>query len=207
MTEEGTGAGRSPALTVVGVVAVVIGAALLVAGILTLFGDDDSDPATATSSGSSPPTAAPPAAGRDPLPGFGEIALAVMGRSGGTDEYCVLLAATDDQRRRGLMEVTDPELGGYDGMLFDYGEAHEGAFWMRNTPQPLSIAFADVDGEVFETFDMEPCQDSPDCPSYPASAEFRYALEVPRGRLDDLGVEVGSTLDPGGACAPVPGSG
>lgn len=126
--------------------------------------------------------------GRTPLAGFGQVAATITAEDGSTCEVCLLAAETADQRERGLMEVTDPELGGYDGMVFVYGAPTAGAFWMRDTPMPLSIAYFDVDGRLVSTVDMEPCEDSPDCPSYPADAPFGYALEVPQGQLDEVGV-------------------
>ena len=37
--------------------------------------------------------------------------------------------------------------------------------------------------------DMEPCPDEEqNCPTYPAAGAFRYAVEVPQGRLPDIGV-------------------
>jgi hypothetical protein len=35
---------------------------------------------------------------------------------------------------------------------------------------------------------MDPCEDSPDCPSYPPDAPFAFALEVPQGGLEEVGV-------------------
>ena len=40
------------------------------------------------------------------------------------------------------MEVTD--LQGYDGMLFKFSSDYTGAFYMKDTPLPLSIAFFDA---------------------------------------------------------------
>ena len=52
-------------------------------------------------------------------------------------------------------------------MVFTFPEERTNGFWMRNTPTPLSIAYLDDAGEVVEALDMEPCDDSDDCPSYP----------------------------------------
>ncbi len=63
--------------------------------------------------------------------------------------WCMLLAATQSQHNRGLMQVTDPTLGGYDGMVFRFdGDDRHDRFYMRNTPMPLSIAFIASNGEV-----------------------------------------------------------
>jgi uncharacterized membrane protein (UPF0127 family) len=124
--------------------------------------------------------------GRTPLAGFGQVAATITAADGTTCDVCLLAAETDAQRARGLMEVTD--LGGYDGMVFVYADEVPGSFWMRNTPMPLSIAYFDGDGELVSTVDMDPCEDSPDCPSYPPDAPFAFALEVPQGGLEEVGV-------------------
>lgn len=92
------------------------------------------------------------------------------------------------------MEVTDTSLGGYDGMLFEFPDEVEGGFWMRNTPMPLSIAFANGVGEVISVLDMAPCGDVDDCPTYTPDGAFRYAVEVPQGRFPEIDVAVGSTI-------------
>lgn len=136
----------------------------------------------------------PEVGGRTPLRGFGEVLVSVTTPDGRICELCLLAATDEEQRARGLMEVTDEDLGGYDGMLFEYPAAQSGAFWMRNTPLPLSIAFFDDQGELVSTADMEPCGDSPDCPTFPATGSFEYAIEVPQGMLDEIGAEPGAVL-------------
>ncbi len=137
---------------------------------------------------------APSAGGRSTLRGFGEVTATITAPDGEVCEVCLLSATTPEQRARGLMEVTDPSLGGYDGMLFEFPVAGPGAFWMRNTPLPLSIAYYDERGAWVSGADMEPCEDSADCPSYPAEDSFAFALEVPQGQLSELGAVEGSTL-------------
>ena len=77
----------------------------------------------------------------------------------GTLAWCMLLAETEAQHNRGLMQVTDPTLGGYDGMLFRFDADTNDQFYMRNTPMPLSIAFIASNGDVVSTTDMAPCDD------------------------------------------------
>jgi uncharacterized membrane protein (UPF0127 family) len=139
----------------------------------------------------------PEVGGRTPLRGFGEVAATITSEGGEVCEVCLLSAVTPEQRARGLMEVTDESLGGYDGMLFEFPTEVDGAFWMRSTPLPLSIAYFDASGALVSTEDMAPCGDEdeePTCPSYPAAAPFAFALEVPEGLLDDIGVEGAATL-------------
>ncbi|HEY8546973.1 MAG TPA: DUF192 domain-containing protein [Acidimicrobiales bacterium] len=136
---------------------------------------------------------------RELLAGFGEVAIAVHNPDGSIKGWCVLLAETQEQRNQGLMEVTD--LGGYEGMLFVWDEDSSSGFWMKDTPMPLSIAFVDAEGGIVSMTDMEPCVDQPSCPTYAAEGPYRFALEVPKGRLGALGIEVGSTIRVGGGCA------
>jgi len=143
---------------------------------------------------------APGPADRTGLPGVGEAAASITAADGTVTGCCLLVAATDEQRQRGLMEVTD--LGGYQGMVFVWDADTSGGFWMRNTPTPLSIAWFDADGDFVSSADMEPCPaTAPDCPVYPAGGSYRFAVEVFQGDLERLGVGPGSRLALGGDCA------
>ena len=137
---------------------------------------------------------APARGGRRALRGFSEVAVTVTDAQGKTCDVCLLAATTEAQRERGLMEVTDPALGGYEGMLFEFPDDQSGSFWMRDTPMPLSIAYFDRNGKVVSITDMAPCADKPSCPSYPAGGAFRYALEVPKGELGRVLVAKGSRI-------------
>ena len=133
--------------------------------------------------------------------GFGEIAIRITPAEGSgltPTEECALLAATEEQRARGLMEVTDLE--GYPGMVFRYSVDSTGGYYMRNTPMPLSIAWFAADGTFVSAADMAPCDDRSDCPTYGATGPYRYALEVPQGELAALGIGPGSKLELLGAC-------
>ena len=103
------------------------------------------------------------------------------------------------------MEVTDGSLGGFDGMLFRYDNDVQEQYWMRNTPLPLSIAWVSATGQLVATADMTPCDNSDQCPNYPATGPpppYRYAVEVSQGRLPALGLVEGSTMtDLNKACA------
>lgn len=139
------------------------------------------------------------------LPGFGEVLVQVRTVDGEVVEWCLLLAETAAQTQRGLMEVTDPELGGYDGMLFRFTSEHDGGFYMRNTPLPLEIAYLADDGSVVGIREMEPCDDIDGCPTYPPGGDYLRTVEVPLaaggvralGITDGEGVEV---LDTGATC-------
>lgn len=136
---------------------------------------------------------------RQLIEGFGEVGLRITEASGEVADWCAMLAADDERRQQGLMNQTD--LGGYDGMLFQFDAPEAGGFWMKNTLMPLSIAYFDQGGALVSTADMEPCPaGAADCPSYEAEAPYVWALEVPQGDLDDLGVAPGAQLATVGSC-------
>ena len=132
--------------------------------------------------------------------GFGEIAVWVTDASGRLRKRCLLEARTERQRERGLMEVTDRTLGGHDGMVFLFDQDERGGFWMRNTPMPLSIAYFNRAGRIVSSTDMSPCRDSSNCPAYPPAGPYRSTIEVPHGRLAELGIGPGSRIRVGGRC-------
>lgn len=100
----------------------------------------------------------------------------------------VEIADTDASRERGLMGRTS--LDDDAGMLFVWPDDTASAFWMKDTPLRLSVAFISAGGEVVRMFDMEPCAADP-CPIYDPHITYRMALEVRQGALERRGVRVG----------------
>ena len=110
-------------------------------------------------------------------------------------EVPVYVADEPSLRQRGLMH-TD-ELKSDAGMVFRFRDDSTSGFHMENTRMPLSIAFADAEGEIQVILDMEPCESAP-CESYEPNVQYRTALEVNQGFFDSHDVEPGWTLhDPG----------
>ena len=104
----------------------------------------------------------------------------------------VLVADNADLRATGLMRRTDLPVDA--GMLFVFDVPTTGAFWMKNTLLPLSIAFVGQDGIVQQLIDMDPCVADP-CPRYAPDDPYVYAVEVNQGFFGDRGITVGWTLD------------
>jgi uncharacterized membrane protein (UPF0127 family) len=150
------------------------------------------------------PTGTVPVGNRTRLEGFEEVTVTVVDAAGTARTFCLLLANTQALREQGLMFVTDPTLGGYDGMLFAFEDDSDGGFWMRNTRLPLSIAYLRADGTTTATTDMAPCpDDATTCPVYPPGGTYRSAIEVPAGGLARLGISDRSRIEIGAkACAP-----
>jgi uncharacterized membrane protein (UPF0127 family) len=133
--------------------------------------------------------------------GFKAVTLRVTAADGSVHESCVLVAITDTDRARGLMDVDS--LGGYDGMLFRFGEPTTAQFYMFHTRLPLTVAFFDRDGAYVSARDMPPCTAAKgsDCPVYGADRSYVDALEVAQGGLGALGVAPGSRIEVGTECA------
>lgn len=79
------------------------------------------------------------------------------------------------------------------GMIFLYFEDTQSSFYMKNTLIPLSIAFFDVEGNIVEILDMEPCTADP-CELYTPTHSYRGALEVPQGSFETWGVSKGDRI-------------
>ena len=103
----------------------------------------------------------------------------------------VEVADTASERAEGLMGRDS--LPNDAGMVFLFPEPERGAFWMKDTLIPLSIAFYSDDGRILKILDMAPCKAEP-CPLYDAGVPYRTALETNKGALTRLGVKAGDTL-------------
>jgi uncharacterized membrane protein (UPF0127 family) len=139
-------------------------------------------------------------------PGFDEVGFTVTSAGGivdaGTDRaYCGVLAATTAQQNRGLMGRH--RVGPYAGMVFSWPAPTTTYFYMKDTVLPLSIAWFSANGSFLAATNMAPCPPATRaCPLYRPAAPYRYALEVPQGRLGALGVVAGSSLHLIGPCIP-----
>jgi uncharacterized membrane protein (UPF0127 family) len=103
----------------------------------------------------------------------------------------VEIAETPAQRALGLMNR--PSLARNAGMAFVFPRDTNGAFWMKDTLIPLSIAFYNAKGRILRILDMEPCPRDP-CPTYSPGVMYRGALEVNRGAFTRLGIKRGHVV-------------
>lgn len=102
-----------------------------------------------------------------------------------------LIADSNEERGYGLMYR--PRMRVDLGMAFLYDHDTEGAFWMKNTLIPLSIAFFADNGTILRILDMEPCTGDP-CPLYDPGVSYRGAFEVNQGAFDEWGVAEGDHI-------------
>jgi uncharacterized protein len=111
----------------------------------------------------------------------------------GQTVLCVRPEANEQERERGLMNVT--KLPDDQGDLFlwpEYGNQDINIpFWMKDTPLPLSIVFVSADGHVLGEADMQPETDTLHSPPSP----YRYAIEANLGWYAKHKITSGSTVD------------
>ena len=123
-------------------------------------------------------------------PSFGEATLIIETESGEV-RLRVEVADTPEERSQGLM--FREELAPDGGMVFLHDEETTGAFWMKDTLIPLSLAVWGPDGRIRSVLDMEPCRED-SCPSYDPEVSWVGAVEVNQGFFDRTGVEVGDRV-------------
>jgi uncharacterized protein len=107
----------------------------------------------------------------------------------GTHGFMVELAVNDEERARGLMYRKELPEGR--GMLFDFGQEQDVAFWMKNTYVPLDMIFIRADGTIRRiAANTEPLSER----TVPAGGPVRYVLEVIGGTARKLGIEPGDKV-------------
>ena len=77
----------------------------------------------------------------------------------GDKEYNVKEAHTEEEKRKGLQDVT--ELPKNEGILFFFDEPQEVSMWMQNTLIPLDIIFINEDDEVIKVVQGVPNDETP----------------------------------------------
>ncbi|MBR1912628.1 MAG: DUF192 domain-containing protein [Treponema sp.] len=98
------------------------------------------------------------------------------------------IAAKNPERQHGYMDRKKIPDG--TGMLFVFAKDEVLNFWMKNTPHPLSIAYIDSEGAIVDIFDMTPFSLS----NITSSRSVRYALEVPQGWFERVGISKGDIV-------------
>lgn len=98
------------------------------------------------------------------------------------------MAVENEDRMKGFMFRKNIPEG--TGMLFVFEYDQILSFWMKNTPAPLSIAYITSAGKIKDIMDMKPYSQS----SHVSTGYVRYALEVPQGWFDKVGIKPGDTL-------------
>lgn len=115
--------------------------------------------------------------------------LTVMSDGNEISSFDIEIAGTDEQRSAGLMHRTD--LPRNRGMLFVFDDVSERFFWMKNTPTPLDIIYADEFGKIVHLAENTVPFSTNAIPSrFPA----KYAFEIHAGLSKTLGISPGDQL-------------
>lgn len=98
--------------------------------------------------------------------------------------YDVLVAKTEEERERGLMDVE--EMDDNEGCLFIHPEVEDVSYWMKDTYIPLDIIFINDDCEVISVK-----HGKPESLDYISESGVKYVLEL----NENSGVEPGDILE------------
>jgi uncharacterized membrane protein (UPF0127 family) len=104
--------------------------------------------------------------------------------------FTIEIADTEAEREKGLMFRTS--LAPDAGMLFDYHQEQEAAFWMQNTLIPLDMIFISAKGVVKSIHvNARPMDTTP----IPSGGPIRFVMEIPGGRSEEIGLKVGDRFE------------
>lgn len=106
----------------------------------------------------------------------------------GGQEFIVEVAATAEQRSRGLMGRESLAINR--GMLFDYPYQGNYRIWMKNTLIPLLVLWVGADSRVQAVKTLYPCGTG-DCLSYGIKEKSRYVIEL---NAEVSGISKGMTV-------------
>ena len=115
--------------------------------------------------------------------------LTIIRKNGSTISVNAEIAIKPEELQRGFMERKNISDG--TGMLFVFQQEQYLSFWMKNTPTPLSIAYANSDGIICDIFDMKPYS----LENINSTVPVLYALEVPKGWFKKNNITVGDVIN------------
>jgi hypothetical protein len=107
----------------------------------------------------------------------------------GAEELIAELALTVEQHAAGMMWRTN--MAENEAMLFVFSRPHQTAFWMKNTPLPLSAAYIGADGKILEIHELQPHNTNAVASR---SSEIQYVLETKSGWFDRHNIRTGAVV-------------
>jgi len=110
----------------------------------------------------------------------------------GGEKFTLELAFTEEDRRKGLMYRK--ELSADRGMIFIFAESLQSPFHMQNCLIDLDILFLQEDGTIVYITTMEAPPPGERSQSYSSRDFYRYAIELPAGTAERLGLQVGDKI-------------
>lgn len=106
----------------------------------------------------------------------------------GERRFTVEIADDGYQRAAGLMFRT--WMRDDHGMLFVFERMKHLSFWMKNTPMPLDLLFADKSGRIIAIMAGEPFSLAPIAPAAPG----QFVLELKAGTAQKAGIAAGDRM-------------
>lgn len=103
------------------------------------------------------------------------------------------LADTSEKQTLGLAQRDHLAEG--TGMLFVFDEPSYHTFWMQGTYIPLDVAFIGADYTIVQMHTMPVEPDYVEPTRYPSDGPVQYALEVPAGTFERLGIVKGDRVE------------
>jgi len=143
-----------------------------------------------------PSPAAPCAASTPALDRMEESTVVIDGTGSETAELRVKVADDSSELAAGFQNICAEAIGDT-AVLFRFPAPTRTPFHMRNVRAPLDIAFIDAEGQVVDVRRMEPYVDSVvfiRYPTYRSARPFSSTLETAAGKMEALGIRVGSRL-------------
>ncbi len=119
-----------------------------------------------------------------------ENSATIVTQDGAAHKFSIEIMDNDTTRAKGMM--FRQELAPDAGMLFDFHEEKQVAFWMRNTFIPLDMIFIAADGTIKNIHVNAKPQDPTTIPS---DGPVRFVLEINGGRSVELGIAKGDRLE------------
>lgn len=107
----------------------------------------------------------------------------------GEHDFMVEIADDDAERERGLM--FRPALADDRGMLFQFPDAGERGFWMKDTPSSLDILYIDPAGRIVSIAShTTPFSQA----IIPSNGAANGVLELRAGRAEEIGAKAGDRV-------------
>ena len=107
----------------------------------------------------------------------------------GSANFTVEVAITAQEQAQGLMYRTS--MAKMSGMLFEFPREKRTSFWMKNTPLPLDMIFADQTGQIVNIHEnATPLDETPIF----GGQSIKFVLELNAGLVSLLGISTGDYL-------------
>ena len=107
----------------------------------------------------------------------------------GSANFSVEVAITPGEQAQGLMYRTS--MAKMSGMIFEFPREKRTSFWMKNTPLPLDMIFADQTGQIVNIHEnATPLDETPIF----GGESIKFVLELNAGLVSLLGVSTGDHL-------------